>query len=188
MRSKDRIGQIYGWLKVLDIETEGKRYFAVCECKCGTVCRKRLDHLSCGKGVACSARCTRKHNNSFLMMSDNPAWKGCGELSSSFFKEIERNAVRRNIEFSLSIEEAWRVFEEQEGRCALSGVDLSFGSNHRSYDRTASLDRINSESPYTLDNVQWVHKEINIMKGTLSDDYFIGWCKLVAQEQNSLRS
>lgn len=47
---------------------------------------------------------------------------------------------------------------------------------------TASLDRIDSSKPYIIDNIQWVHKDINFMKRTYSHDYFIKLCKLVANK------
>ena len=35
---------------------------------------------------------------------------------------------------------------------------------------------------YHLNNIQWVHKDINFMKGNLNNEYFIELCKKVAQE------
>ena len=46
---------------------------------------------------------------------------------------------------------------------------------------TASLDRIDSSKGYTTDNIQWVHKDINIMKNDYGNDYFIEICKKVAK-------
>jgi hypothetical protein len=45
---------------------------------------------------------------------------------------------------------------------------------------TASLDRIDSSRGYTLDNIQWVHKDLNKMKTNYPNDYFIKMCKYVA--------
>ena len=44
---------------------------------------------------------------------------------------------------------------------------------------TASLDRIDSDGAYTIDNVQWIHKDINVMKNSFSEEYFMYLCKLV---------
>ncbi len=46
---------------------------------------------------------------------------------------------------------------------------------------TASLDRIDSTKGYTLDNIQWIHKDLNKMKMNFANDYFIKTCKLVAE-------
>ena len=45
---------------------------------------------------------------------------------------------------------------------------------------TASLDRINSNIGYVVNNIQWVYKDINYMKFKLSNDKFIYYCKLIA--------
>lgn len=46
---------------------------------------------------------------------------------------------------------------------------------------TISLDRIDSTKGYIEGNVQWVHKSVNIMKSTLTQEQFINFCKLVAE-------
>jgi hypothetical protein len=53
-------------------------------------------------------------------------------------------------------------------------------SNKYNTEATASLDRINSDEGYIKGNVQWVHKDINIMKNIYSSKYFIEMCKKVA--------
>jgi hypothetical protein len=51
---------------------------------------------------------------------------------------------------------------------------------------TASLDRKDSSKGYTKDNVQWIHKTINFMKGQMSDQEFVSWCKLVCTNTGAL--
>jgi hypothetical protein len=81
--------------------------------------------------------------------------------------------------------EAWQVFLRQNGKCALTGLDLDFGSggtDRRNYHLgSASLDRIDSAKGYSLDNIQWVHKQVNLMKSDLDQSEFIRWCKRVAR-------
>jgi hypothetical protein len=98
---------------------------------------------------------------------------------------IKGGSLRRGraIDFLLTIEEVWDLFQRQQGRCAISGVEISFAprcDRYRDATRTASLDRIDSKLSYTLDNVQWVHKDVNLMKMSLPEDVFINWCKSVA--------
>lgn len=42
-----------------------------------------------------------------------------------------------------------------------------------------SLDRINNDKGYVRDNVQWVHKDINFMKGKLTNETFLKWIEVV---------
>lgn len=97
-------------------------------------------------------------------------------------------------DLSISIEEAWALFEDQQRRCALTGVELTMyqyvdlptdpsrgGTTGRRVNGTASLDRINSSLGYIKGNVQWVHKYVNAMKLDHNQDEFIRWCALVVQ-------
>lgn len=69
----------------------------------------------------------------------------------------------------------------------LHGVEISLNPAYGSQRfvgcewQTASLDRINSSIGYTIDNVQWVHKKINMMKMDLSQEEFINYCRLVVK-------
>jgi len=45
----------------------------------------------------------------------------------------------------------------------------------------ASLDRIDNSKGYHLNNVQWVHKDVNRMKWIFEQDYFIKLCNKVSE-------
>lgn len=51
--------------------------------------------------------------------------------------------------------------------------------------RTASLDRIDSTRGYVVGNLQWIHKDLNLMKNTLPTSLFIEWCKKVSNYSSS---
>ncbi len=104
-------------------------------------------------------------------------YKGVGDLSGTYFNEIVTNAEDRKIEIGVSIEEIWELFKLQKGLCRFTGMKLSLG---RFEERTASLDRIDSTKGYILGNVQWVHKIVNMMKRSMTDDEFIRWCGAIS--------
>ena len=81
----------------------------------------------------------------------------------------------------MRIEDAWDIFQGQGGRCALTGLKIEFGRAEHRDETTASLDRIDSGCGYEIGNVQWVHKYVNLMKGTLSVEEFIRFCRLVTE-------
>lgn len=91
---------------------------------------------------------------------------------------MKRSATKRKIPFNITIEDAWRLFEEQNNKCAISGVPICFD------DRSASLDRIDNKRGYEIGNLWWVHKDINIMKNVHGLDYFITMCEKVSDHQN----
>jgi hypothetical protein len=168
---KDLTGKIFGRLTV--IKRHGKRANRVkwlCQCWCGEfthVCSKELlnrDTESCG--------CLQSER---AFISN---WKGYGEVSGTYFSSIIHGAKERNISLDITIKQIWNLFLEQNKKCSLTGLDLFLRENHR--EKTASLDRINSKKGYTIDNVQWVHKNIQLMKNKYSQEEFIKFCKLVA--------
>jgi hypothetical protein len=176
------IGKKYGLLTVESFAATTKcgHKTYTCKCDCGnTVVRtgtsiRRSKNSSCGcfskKGVA--------HHQ----------WTGVGEISGDFwYMHIVRSAngskngnkVRKPKELTLTIQKAWDLFLEQRRNCALSGVTLTFPKKGKDKSYTASLDRIDSSKGYVLGNVQWIHKDINIMKNKFDNEYFINVCREV---------
>lgn len=157
--------------KLLVIERIGtsnsKKPIWKCLCDCGNEHNVTSNHLINGHTKSCGCSYRRRGE-------DHPLWKGYGEISGRLWKQIEysgkRRKTRSNIEFSITIEYAWKLFLEQERKCALSNLKLIMNEN-------ASLDRIDSSRGYVDGNVQWVHKDINIMKNIFSEDYFIQLCR-----------
>jgi hypothetical protein len=148
----------------------------VCQCICGNVCVVVGNRLRNGKTQSCG--CLRKAAY---------AWKGYEEISGNFWTRLQRIAAARNLPFTITVQQAWRLFLRQERKCALSGVSLTFRRSQadRTRPQTASLDRIDSKKGYTPRNIQWVHKTVNLMKNVLSQSEFVGWCKHIAHHQSS---
>jgi len=112
----------------------------------------------------------------------HPHWKGYGKISGSFFSNIKRKAKSRGIKFNISIKYIWGLYERQEGKCALSGLSLSLPKNSRSdRNHTASLDRINSKKGYIKGNVQWLFKDINLIKWHFPQKHFLFLCNKITK-------
>lgn len=145
-----------------------------CRCKCGTEKDLRSFHLTRGYSKQCR-KC---------------AYRELGLKKKSHFKNNEANfqfwnryvlygATKRNIKVLISLEEANNMFQKQNGKCAITGLSLSFPEHRKDTNSNASLDRIDSNKDYTVDNVQWVHKDVNKMKNDFSLTRFKEICKLV---------
>ncbi|MFZ9145743.1 MAG: hypothetical protein ACO21H_00705 [Sediminibacterium sp.] len=116
--------------------------------------------------------------------SKSPYWKGVGDIPKVYLNQLKNNASKRNLEYNISKEYLWDLFEKQEKKCALSGIDLIFGRFGRD-NITASLDRINSSIGYVEGNVQWVHKHVNYMKLNHTQEYFLELCnKIIEYNKN----
>lgn len=90
-------------------------------------------------------------------------------------------AKKRNIEFNVTKEYCWGIFEKQQYKCAITGLDLCMCYQFSSKNQTASLDRIDNSKGYIEGNLQWVHKDINRMKWCHSEEYFKKMCRLVVE-------
>jgi hypothetical protein len=81
------------------------------------------------------------------------------------------------------MEYAWALFLEQDRRCAFTDWPLYFNKTNKGRsDRTASLDRIDSNLGYIEGNVQWIHRDVNKLKKNFSDEYFLQICQAVADK------
>lgn len=116
------------------------------------------------------------------VQSTSPSRKG--QLGQSRFTWIKNNALLRGYDFKISYDDAWKLFIEQDQRCALSGQPIHF-SPHRTGGTTASLDRIDNNLGYVLGNLWWVHKDINRGKGTLSTQEYVQLCQMVANHAST---
>lgn len=165
----------YGRWTVVD-KSNTKPYSWNCVCDCGTKAVIPAGRLRDGRHKKC-----RSCQGNLRTGPNSPFWKGCGEISKSFYGHVRGTAKRRRLYFDLTIKEISDLFEQQNRACALSGLPLSFEHKYRKKSNTtASLDRIDSRKGYTLDNVQWVHKDVNLMKMNLSEDRLIELCVSIA--------
>jgi hypothetical protein len=153
----------------------------MCRCECGMEKEILATHLVHAGVVSCG--CDRPRGPT------HKQWTGCGEIHGDFFGNIRRGANgakgRAPLEFAITIEYVWGLFLKQERRCALSGVGIHFKDGNyntktRGQEITASLDRIDSGEGYVPGNVQWVHKDVNRMKGNMTEPWFLEWCRKVA--------
>tara|TARA_Y100000296_G_C5126964_1_gene233391 strand:+ start:279 stop:743 length:465 start_codon:yes stop_codon:yes gene_type:complete len=96
-----------------------------------------------------------------------------------YWKRAKRSAIKRGYIFDLSVEDAIQLLSMQGNTCALTRWPITI-EGVRKDKATASLDRIDSTKGYTKDNTQWVHKDLNWMKQSFAQDYFIKACTAVA--------
>lgn len=186
MQLKDLSGQKFGkWTVLYRIICTRKQTIWKCRCECGIEKDVYATHLIQGNSKGCIECFTSKNSG-----KNHKQFGGYEGISQSFWSSIKdgasgRRGNREAIEFSITIEYAWNLYLEQNKKCALSGIDIMIAYRANRYtnrhpEHTASLDRIDSNKGYIIGNVQWVHKDINMMKRIYDQDYFIDMCTKIA--------
>lgn len=166
----DLSGQTFGNLTVLEQNKNPTRKardaFWSCICKCGKTHIVRGHNLRAGITTSC-------------LYCANPRL-GYAGLPQYVWRQIKTSASRKQYEFTITIIEAWNLYIQQDKKCKLSGLPIKFAETRSKHmvgrQTTASLDRIDSSKGYTLDNCQWLHKKVNMMKQNLDQNEFIQLC------------
>jgi len=111
-----------------------------------------------------------------------------GKFRKSYIDRIKLSAKDRNIPFldEINSNYLWELLESQNFKCALTGENLKLGDdyNYDFVELPISLDRINSNEPYKIGNVQFVLKQVNISKQILNNKEFIELCTKVVNYAN----
>jgi hypothetical protein len=178
--------QVGNWEVVSEKYKRDGVYVNDCICICGTNRTISTWHLNNSKTKSCG--CTN--------IKGRFKAKCVGDLSASYYTSFKYNRRSKGIEFSddLSMEHLWYLYEQQGGRCAISGIPIPLNPQWSQQNngkptkivQTASLDRIDNSKGYVTGNIQWVHKDINYMRGGLSILEFIIFCRQVVKNTSNM--
>lgn len=103
---------------------------------------------------------------------------------------LSAGARGRGLLVAIDKDDLLGMFLEQDGRCALTGLEMHWrvkggsGRGQRAHS-LPSVDRIDSQGNYTLDNIHIVLNVVNVMKNDLPTDQFIALCEQVAAHRLS---
>ena len=96
----------------------------------------------------------------------------------------------KDLEFNINAEDIKNLYEQNNGLCALSGIKMTTDTymtndDERSINKyNMSIDRIDSNKGYTIDNIQLICTVINIMKTDLPNDEFIEYTNKILEYIN----
>lgn len=157
------IDKVFGYVKIISFLNKDKSTKPMCNCKC--ICGNEFiyDIYSIIKGSKKSCGCIKRKKS-------KQSYK---DFDGQFWSKIRYKAREREILFNLDIKEGYLILEKQNFICPFTGIKLS------RREKNLSLDRIDSNQDYSINNCQWVFKKINAMKRCLTNDEFIKICYLV---------
>jgi len=170
------IGKKIGGIKIIKpLGLRGEvpqRMWVECMCfVCGKTFEAKFHNVYKGNYKSCG--CIQHGYN-----INSPKWKGHGEISESLFYSIKKGAENRGLPFRISKKYIWEIFLKQDRKCALSGEHIEF-SKSRCGERSASLDRKDSSKGYIPGNLQWVHRDINYMKQSMTNEEFLNRIRMI---------
>jgi len=90
---------------------------------------------------------------------------------------------RKEFDWEITCEYVETLWDKQEGKCALSGVFLTWQAGEGRQDFNVSIDRKDPNKGYIIGNIQLVAQRVNIMKHTLGDSEFYWWCKNITHNK-----
>lgn len=106
-------------------------------------------------------------------------------ISGNWRRYFVRLCNRSTGRSGLSAEDCLELLEQQEGLCALSGIELTCKLEKGVVCKTnASLDRIEAGGPYIKSNVQLVCAVLNKFRIDTPLDEFKWWCRKVTEYTN----
>jgi hypothetical protein len=131
------------------------------------------------------------HNKSYARIDYYPvverkSFKGLYEIDNQYWKEVIKCAKKRSKAFDITREQVWELYLNQGMKCALTGLDISFYRENTDLRTiTASIDRIDPQVHYVIDNIQLIYKPINNMKQSMMQEDFINWCTVITEYQKT---
>jgi hypothetical protein len=190
-KKPDLIGKRFTYgiiVKEAENRRQANRQEWVLQCDCGNTYQATTAQLT-GK---ISHRTTSCGCRQYLRGKEHHLYSGYNDLSGTIWGNIASRGYVDRKQLEITKEQAYEIFEKQNKKCIYTGWDLSFGSVEkidgkiRIVGKTASLDRIDSLKCYTIDNIQWVHKDINSMKNSHTEEYFLELCNAVASHRKEV--
>jgi len=104
---------------------------------------------------------------------DKTIYTGLSERRREAWKRTKKNG--RNLPFNITTEYLYVLYEQQQGKCALSGLPLEFksGTPSKKNPYGCSIDRIDSDVGYVEGNVRLLTHIVNNAKSTYTDSLLI---------------
>jgi len=94
-------------------------------------------------------------------------------------KAIKRKSV------CLSIDQLQEIWDKQNGKCALTGWDMTMILGQGNITTNASIDRIDSSKGYIEDNVQFVCRVVNVFKSAASEELLYKMCEAIIKNKKN---
>ena len=105
----------------------------------------------------------------------------------SHFKGIRQRSVEKELEVAIDLRALKIQWDKQNGICPYTGRKMLLAKSTNDVKtatpNTASVDRIDSDKGYTIDNIQWVCLMAQYAKNIFTEQELITFCEDVANNK-----
>lgn len=185
--TKNLIGKRFGRLSVVSFDKydagNNKRGFKrarwTCLCECGRVVSVYTSSLASGKTKSCG--CLQKE----MATKKNTLPNGLAGFNKIFYGYL-KSAEIKGLQFSLSREEAKKIFEGDCYYCGQKPVKESFAYNGKQKPKSFGylyngIDRVDNSIGYVLENCVSCCTACNLAKRNMPQKEFIDWARRVVK-------
>ena len=163
-----------GVVRVNCIKTDtGKvrsRYYVKVNCSCGNTLWVKTTYLKRRLPKSCKNCRSERRNGAFRTLPTEEAfWR-------NKLTDIKRRSRKNGIPFDITTKYVRELWAQQDGKCALSGWDLSTDDPYN-----LTLDKIIPKNGYCIGNVWWTHRKVNMVKQDLLLDDLVLLCKEIVK-------
>ena len=103
------------------------------------------------------------------------------------FVELQNRARRKKEKLPLKIEDLFDLFKKQKGLCAVTHLPMTWfpedvhsnAANRRG--TNISVDKINPDGIYEIDNIQLVCERVNKIKSNMNESELYFWTRQIAE-------
>ena len=97
----------------------------------------------------------------------------------------KERAKKKNTYCDITLEDVQFLWKQQEGKCAISGLPMTYEMGKGRVHSNLSIDQIEPSMGYTLSNIQLVCMAVNQMKSDLGTKELIMYCEAIAKNARS---
>lgn len=94
-----------------------------------------------------------------------------------------RRSSRADLTWNINQAHLYNCYHKQEGKCALSGIAMTWLTGQGKVDTNISIDRINPTLGYEPDNIQLITYRCNIMKHDMTEEDLYQLVALISQHK-----
>jgi transcription initiation factor TFIIIB Brf1 subunit/transcription initiation factor TFIIB len=94
---------------------------------------------------------------------------------------IER-ATKQGLDCNITLDYLLSVWDRQKGKCALSGIPMTYERYNGRIPTNISIDKINPDLGYIEGNIQLVCMACNQIKSDLSEETMYNFCKKIVEQ------